>query len=125
MKPDFAYEDSEELSLMKELVLQVRKTIGPFAAPKRIILVGDLPKTRSGKIMRRILRKISAGEADSLGDLSTLADPSIVESIVRPLSSLVHRCVPFSLNRSRRPDFLLTLLHSRLQATKFAQGPPK
>lgn len=84
MKPDFAYEDSEELSLMKELVLQVRKTIGPFAAPKRIVLVGDLPKTRSGKIMRRILRKISAGEGDSLGDLSTLADPSIVESIVSP-----------------------------------------
>jgi acetyl-CoA synthetase len=81
MKPDFKYEEAEEAALVKELVLQVRKTIGPFAAPKRIILVGDLPKTRSGKIMRRILRKISAGEGDQLGDLSTLADPSIVESI--------------------------------------------
>jgi acetyl-CoA synthetase len=80
MKPDFN-SDADETSLLKELVLQVRKTIGPFAAPKRVILVGDLPKTRSGKIMRRILRKISAGEGDQLGDLSTLADPSIVESI--------------------------------------------
>lgn len=50
MKPDFNFVDSEELSLMKELVLQVRKTIGPFAAPKRIVLVPDLPKTRSGKV---------------------------------------------------------------------------
>lgn len=105
MKPDFQYDDSDESGLLKELVLQVRKTIGPFAAPKRVVLVGDLPKTRSGKvrfpplalvvavadpllleqIMRRILRKISAGEGDQLGDLSTLADPSIVESIVRSL----------------------------------------
>lgn len=50
MKPDFQYDDSDESGLLKELVLQVRKTIGPFAAPKRVILVGDLPKTRSGKV---------------------------------------------------------------------------
>lgn len=50
MKPDFNFDPSEEASLLKELVLQVRKTIGPFAAPKRVILVGDLPKTRSGKV---------------------------------------------------------------------------
>lgn len=62
MKPDFIYDPSEETALLKELVLQVRKTIGPFAAPKRVVLVSDLPKTRSGKIMRRILRKISCGE---------------------------------------------------------------
>jgi hypothetical protein len=56
----------------KDLILQVRKSIGPFAAPKQIIPVEDLPKTRSGKIMRRILRKILSGEEDSLGDTSTV-----------------------------------------------------
>ena len=61
-------------SKRKELVMQVRKSIGPFAAPKAIFIVDDLPKTRSGKIMRRILRKILSGEEDSLGDTSTLAD---------------------------------------------------
>src|SRR5579859_5908038 len=69
--------------LTKELILQVRKAIGPFAAPKNIIIVEDLPKTRSGKIMRRILRKILAGEEDQLGDISTLADPGIVEKIIQ------------------------------------------
>ena len=57
----------------KDLVLQVRKSIGPFAAPKAVFIVEDLPKTRSGKIMRRILRKILAGEEDSLGDTSTVS----------------------------------------------------
>ncbi len=57
----------------KDLVLQVRKSIGPFAAPKAVFVVDDLPKTRSGKIMRRILRKILAGEEDSLGDTSTVS----------------------------------------------------
>jgi acyl-coenzyme A synthetase/AMP-(fatty) acid ligase len=56
----------------KDLVMQVRKSIGPFAAPKAIFVVDDLPKTRSGKIMRRILRKILSGEEDSLGDTSTV-----------------------------------------------------
>ncbi|KAF3196133.1 acetyl-CoA synthetase [Orbilia oligospora] len=70
------------LELRKELVLQVRKSIGPFAAPKAIYIVVDLPKTRSGKIMRRILRKIVAGEEDQLGDISTLADPSVVAGII-------------------------------------------
>lgn len=55
MKPDFN-SDADESSLLKELVLQVRKTIGPFAAPKRVILVGDLPKTRSGKVCPPFLR---------------------------------------------------------------------
>ncbi|KAI9804783.1 MAG: hypothetical protein M1825_001151 [Sarcosagium campestre] len=68
--------------ILKELVLQVRKSIGPFAAPKAVFVVPDLPKTRSGKIMRRILRKILAGEEDSLGDISTLSDPSVVEKII-------------------------------------------
>ena len=57
----------------KDLVFQVRKSIGPFAAPKAVFVVDDLPKTRSGKIMRRILRKILAGEEDSLGDTSTVS----------------------------------------------------
>jgi len=66
----------------KELVMQVRKSIGPFAAPKAIFIIDDLPKTRSGKIMRRVLRKILSGEQDSLGDTSTLADPSVVDQII-------------------------------------------
>ncbi len=57
----------------KELAGQVRKSIGPFAAPKAVFVVPDLPKTRSGKIMRRILRKIVSGEEDSLGDTSTVS----------------------------------------------------
>lgn len=76
-------ETSEEaFALRKELILQVRKEIGPFAAPKSVIIVGDLPKTRSGKIMRRILRKVSALEADQLGDITTLANPQSVEGII-------------------------------------------
>jgi acetyl-CoA synthetase len=69
-------------ALRKEFTMQVRKSIGPFAAPKAIYVVPDLPKTRSGKIMRRILRKILAGEEDQLGDITTLSDPSIVEKII-------------------------------------------
>jgi acyl-coenzyme A synthetase/AMP-(fatty) acid ligase len=64
----------------KDLILQVRKSIGPFAAPKAIFVVPDLPKTRSGKIMRRIMRKILAGEEDQLGDTSTV---SAIFSFVR------------------------------------------
>ena len=56
--------------------MQVRKSIGPFAAPKAIFVVPDLPKTRSGKIMRRIMRKILAGEEDQLGDTSTVSSTS-------------------------------------------------
>lgn len=69
-------------ALRKEFILQVRKSIGPFAAPKAVHVVPDLPKTRSGKIMRRILRKILAGEEDQLGDITTLSDPSVVEKII-------------------------------------------
>ncbi|KAI9770698.1 MAG: acetyl-CoA synthetase [Geoglossum simile] len=80
-----ALKDSNEANaeVRKDLVLQVRKSIGPFAAPKAIYVVEDLPKTRSGKIMRRILRKILSGEEDSLGDTSTLSDPSVVEKIIQ------------------------------------------
>ncbi|MBI4382524.1 MAG: acetate--CoA ligase [Nitrospinae bacterium] len=67
--------------LKKELKDHVRKEIGPIATPDVIHWAPALPKTRSGKIMRRILRKIAANEADQLGDISTLADPSVVETL--------------------------------------------
>jgi acetyl-CoA synthetase len=69
-------------ALRKELILWVRQEIGPFAAPDIIQWAPGLPKTRSGKIMRRILRKIAENELGSLGDTSTLADPSVVEDLV-------------------------------------------
>ena len=69
--------------LRKELIQQVRKEIGPTATPDVIQWAPALPKTRSGKIMRRILRKIAANETDSLGDISTLADPAVVDDLVR------------------------------------------
>jgi len=68
--------------LRKELVGWVRKEIGPIASPDAIQWAPALPKTRSGKIMRRILRKIAANETDSLGDTSTLADPAVVTELV-------------------------------------------
>ena len=68
--------------LKKELVNWVRKEIGPIATPDLIQWAPSLPKTRSGKIMRRILRKIAANEHDQLGDISTLADPSVVKELV-------------------------------------------
>ena len=69
-------------ALIDELVDQVRSEIGPIAKPDAIQLAPGLPKTRSGKIMRRILRKIAAGEVDDLGDTSTLADPAVVDDLV-------------------------------------------
>ncbi len=69
-------------ALKKELVMHVRKEIGPIAAPDVIHWAPGLPKTRSGKIMRRILRKIAEGEPDKVGDVSTLADPSVVQHLV-------------------------------------------
>ncbi|NQV20932.1 MAG: AMP-binding protein, partial [Rhodospirillales bacterium] len=68
--------------LRSELVKWVRKEIGPIAAPDLLQWAPGLPKTRSGKIMRRILRKIAAGEHDQLGDISTLADPMVVDNLV-------------------------------------------
>jgi len=72
----------ETEELMKELKVHVRAEIGPIATPDIIHFAPGLPKTRSGKIMRRILRKIGANEFDSLGDTSTLADPSVVENLI-------------------------------------------
>ena len=74
------HEYREELK--KELVLLIRKEIGPFAAPEVIQWAPRLPKTRSGKIMRRILRKIAEGEKENLGDLSTLSDPGVIPELV-------------------------------------------
>jgi len=70
-------------ALKKELVAHVRKEIGPIATPDKLQFTDALPKTRSGKIMRRILNKIAAGNGSDLGDTSTLADPSVVETIVK------------------------------------------
>jgi len=61
----------------------VNKVIGPIAKPDKIQIVSGLPKTRSGKIMRRILRKVAEGDVSNLGDVSTLLDPGVVEEIVR------------------------------------------
>jgi acetyl-CoA synthetase len=69
-------------ALRKELIAWVRHEIGPIAAPDAIQWAPGLPKTRSGKIMRRILRKIAANETDGLGDTSTLADPGVVQDLV-------------------------------------------
>ena len=69
-------------ALRKELVAWVRKEIGPIATPDFLQWAPGLPKTRSGKIMRRILRKIAENAPDQLGDISTLADPSVVANLV-------------------------------------------
>lgn len=74
------YEPSD--SLKKTLIAHVRKEISPIATPDKIQFTDALPKTRSGKIMRRILRKIAYGEIEDVGDVTTLADPSIVDSLI-------------------------------------------
>ncbi|KAI8366727.1 acetyl-coenzyme A synthetase [Radiomyces spectabilis] len=73
--------------LEKELILHVRRAIGPFATPKRVYVVHDVPKTRSGKIMRRILRKIVDNEADQIGDTSTLANPHVIQDLIKQLKT--------------------------------------
>lgn len=65
----------------------VRNGIGPFAQPDRIVICSGLPKTRSGKIMRRILRKIASGDVSNLGDTSTLADPAVVEELIEKFAA--------------------------------------
>ncbi len=70
-------------NLRKEIIAEVTKIIGPIAKPDKIQVVSGLPKTRSGKIMRRILRKVAEGDVSNLGDTSTLLDPSIVDEIVK------------------------------------------
>ena len=70
-------------ALKKELVAHVRTLIGPIATPEKLQWADGLPKTRSGKIMRRILKKVAAGDITDLGDITTLADPSVVDDIVK------------------------------------------
>ena len=77
----------ETEELRQELVAWVRKVLGPVATPDAIYWAPSLPKTRSGKIMRRILRKIVANELDSLGDTSTLADPSVVDQLIKEVQA--------------------------------------
>jgi acetyl-CoA synthetase len=74
---------TESDELKKELVAHVRKEIGPIAAPDKIQFAPALPKTRSGKIMRRILRKIAENDVSNLGDITTLADPTVVDNLLK------------------------------------------
>ena len=74
-------EESEDLK--KELIQQVRKEIGPIATIDVLQWAPGLPKTRSGKIMRRILRKIAENDIEHVGDTSTLADPSVVDDLIQ------------------------------------------
>lgn len=78
----------ESEDLIKELRNQVRTSIGPFATPDMIVLTAALPMTRSGKIMRRILRKVAAGELDTLGDTTTLSDPTVVDILISKVENL-------------------------------------
>lgn len=70
-------------TLRKEIIAEVTKIIGSIAKPDKIQIVSGLPKTRSGKIMRRILRKVAEGDISNLGDTSTLLDPLVVDEIVK------------------------------------------
>ena len=79
------------IELLEDLREHVRHEIGPIASPDAIQFSRELPKTRSGKIMRRILRKIAAEEFDTLGDISTLADPSLVDDLIEGKKSAVRR----------------------------------
>ena len=74
---------------MKALRDHVAKEIGPIAKPRQVMVVPELPKTRSGKIMRRIMRKVIAGEGDQLGDLSTLAEPAVVDVIKNKVAEVL------------------------------------
>ena len=81
------YEADEELA--GELRNEVRRHIGAFATPDQVLITPGLPKTRSGKIMRRILRKVASGETEDLGDITTLADPTIVDELIKLRKELV------------------------------------
>jgi len=74
--------------ILTNIIQIMPEEIGGFAAPDTIIISQRLPVTRSGKIMRRILRKIVAGEKDSLGDTSTLADPTVIDILIEKVEAL-------------------------------------
>jgi len=75
-------DEKASINMDKEIKEQISKTIGPIAKPDIIQIVPGLPKTRSGKIMRRILRKIASGEKENFGDISTLLNPEVVKQIL-------------------------------------------
>jgi acetyl-CoA synthetase len=77
----FSGNQSDQELIKKDITATVNRVIGPIAKPDKIQLVSGLPKTRSGKIMRRILRKIAEGELENIGDTTTLLDPGVVEEI--------------------------------------------
>jgi acetyl-CoA synthetase len=79
--------NASQADALKGIVHTVREVISPIAAPDFIWFVPGLPKTRSGKIMRRILRKIGEAEYESVGDVSTLAEPAVVAEIIRIVKS--------------------------------------
>jgi len=80
--------EEEDEKLKEELIILVKEHVGSFAKPDEIKFVGDLPKTRSGKIMRRILRKIAQGKTEDFGDITTLADPKTVSDIVEKITNV-------------------------------------
>ena len=84
-------EPSDELKA--ELIRHVRSEIGPIATPDLLQWAPGLPKTRSGKIMRRILRKIAENDVSNLGDISTLADPGVVDGLVEHRANQPHESV--------------------------------
>ncbi len=83
--------ETPEAELVVALKAQVRKEVGPFATPDHIIITKELPTTRSGKIMRRILRKILSNETspEQIGDVSTLKDPAVVDDLIAKVKSLM------------------------------------
>ena len=114
--------------LRKELREWVRREIGPIATPDFIQWAPGLPKTRSGKIMRRILRKIAANEIDQLGDVSTLADPSVVEQLVRGMTErqreeLREAFAFIDANRDGRIEFVGICATARIPATPHDGSP--
>ena len=81
------YPVGDAVAFEQEIKTVVTKEIGPIAKPDKMLVVSGLPKTRSGKIMRRILRKLAAGEMDSLGDISTLLNPEVVEELIERMNN--------------------------------------
>jgi acetyl-CoA synthetase len=90
LRPDYRPSDA----LRSELLQHVRRKIGPIAAPERIQWAEALPKTRSGKIMRRLLRKISANELSDMGDTSTLLDPEVVQRLIKGAKEIRNQGAP-------------------------------
>ena len=94
------YEAIEDnATLIDEVRDEISKQIGPIAKPDRVMVVSGLPKTRSGKIMRRILRKLAANEIDQLGDISTLLNPEIVDEIIAGLAKKNNTMAPIPVRK--------------------------